>query len=588
LGTEPNSNFYRATFAFLPDGKTVAGLSNNYPDQNLHFWDITTGKETRQIDNDQPFNSMAISPDGTLVALGSNQRVEVWDLASGDDVKAFPGPQNIFFQALAFSADGRVLAAASSDAIRVWEMASGQERLTIRLRATPPANNFMFRGGMPSGFASLAFSADGAVLAAAGGTGGISPTGMQMASDTAIRLWNLRSGQELPPLVGHQGQVSCLVFTPDGKRLLSLDSTGTKLEWDARRISGPGPAKLRAPNESEMADLWDSLADADAFQTYRAIRLLSADPKRALAFLQTRLQPVPAGNTDQITQLIGDLQSQSGSVRRKAMAGLRKQGEAALGALSEAAKNPQAFNFNQNLGMMLNKLEMIYNTPERQRASKAVKVLEQIGTREAEELLQKLAKGAAGTRLTTAAKDALGRLKARPAADKAAIPEPKVLWDDLTGEGQKAFQAIIRLASQPDKTVPWLREQVKPIQAPDPKKIEELVAALDHSDFHTRQKAMTELDKLGEAAEPALKKALASPTPLEAKKRVQQLLSRLDQRNLSPAQLRQSRALEVLEQIGSPEARQLLQELAQGAAAARITRDARASLARLEKRGTGK
>lgn len=52
----------------------------------------------------------------------------------------------------------------------------------------------------------------------------------------------------------------------------------------------------------------------------------------------------------------------------------------------------------------------------------------------------------------------------------------------------------------------------------------------------------------------------------------------------SPVQLQLLRAVEVLEQIDTPEARRLLAELAQGAAAARLTQEAKAALERLEKR----
>jgi len=46
------------------------------------------------------------------------------------------------------------------------------------------------------------------------------------------------------------------------------------------------------------------------------------------------------------------------------------------------------------------------------------------------------------------------------------------------------------------------------------------------------------------------------------------------------------RALEVLEQVGTPEARQVLTTLATGAPHARLTREAKAALDRLSKRAS--
>ena len=52
----------------------------------------------------------------------------------------------------------------------------------------------------------------------------------------------------------------------------------------------------------------------------------------------------------------------------------------------------------------------------------------------------------------------------------------------------------------------------------------------------------------------------------------------------SPNSMQRVRAIEALEYIGTPEARNLLLDLSRGAPGARVTREAAASLNRLEKR----
>ena len=74
--------------------------------------------------------------------------------------------------------------------------------------------------------------------------------------------------------------------------------------------------------------------------------------------------------------------------------------------------------------------------------------------------------------------------------------------------------------------------------------------------------------------------ALPSAKSAEMRQAVQRLLDRLDEPTSEV--LRTIRALEVLEHIATPAARELLAELAKGAPGARLTDEAKASLARLK------
>ncbi|MCX7707201.1 MAG: hypothetical protein N2204_04255 [Anaerolineae bacterium] len=63
-------------------------------------------------------------------------------------------------------------------------------------------------------------SADGQVLAASG-------------EDGQIHLWDVRAGTRLAVLVGHTSWVKTLIFTPDGRQLLSASYDGTIRVWSA-------------------------------------------------------------------------------------------------------------------------------------------------------------------------------------------------------------------------------------------------------------------------------------------------------------------------------------------------------------------
>src|SRR5262249_54350371 len=106
-----------------------------------------------------------------------------------------------------------------------------------------------------------------------------------------------------------------------------------------------------------------------------------------------------------------------------------------------------------------------------------------------------------------------------------------------------------------------------------------LIADLDHKVFEQRQKASDELEKLGEAVEPALKKALDGKPALEVRQRIDSLLEKIKG---SQAERRQeTRAVDVLELMRTPDTRQRLIELSKGRNEAGLTRAAAAALERL-------
>ena len=104
-----------------------------------------------------------------------------------------------------------------------------------------------------------------------------------------------------------------------------------------------------------------------------------------------------------------------------------------------------------------------------------------------------------------------------------------------------------------------------------------LLADLDSDSFEIRAASMKRLKELSFQAEPALRAALNVKPSLEQRRRIEELLAAA-RPPPTPEELRQLRALIVLERIGSPEARRLLKDAAKGPSSARLTRQARAAL----------
>ncbi len=159
--------------------------------------------------------------------------------------------------------------------------------------------------------------------------------------------------------------------------------------------------------------------------------------------------------------------------------------------------------------------------------------------------------------------------------------ELDALWADLAGaDAVKAYRSITALRAAPQQSVPFLKAHLRPVPAVDAQRVARLIADLDDERFAVRDKASADLAKLGDLAEPFLRKTLEGKPSPEVRRRAQTILEGLH-RALSAEPLREVRAVELLEQIGTPSARTVLAALAEGAAGARLTREAKATLRRL-------
>jgi len=191
--------------------------------------------------------------------------------------------------------------------------------------------------------------------------------------------------------------------------------------------------------------------------------------------------------------------------------------------------------------------------------------------------------GADGVILWNLARDE----KPLPPDFKLSAKELESRWADLaSNDGGKAYTAMRLLRADPPRSLPFLQKHLTPKDAgPDPKKVKQLIADLDADEFKKRESAAKELEDLGEAVEPALREALAAKPSLEVTRRLERLLKRLEEQRqtLTAEQQRDVRAVRVLEQVGTPEAKKLLGALSKKASGWWVKREARAALDRLGK-----
>ncbi|HEY2466918.1 MAG TPA: caspase family protein [Terracidiphilus sp.] len=248
LRTLAGPSFPVYAIAFSPDGHILAGSAEN----TIKLWDVTSGGEVRILaGHTNEVHSVAVSPDGdTLASGGVGSSITLWDLTSGSLLRTLTSHSSIV-DAVAFSPDGRILASAGLGAndvnIELWDATSGRA-----LRTLASGKDWVF---------SVAFSPDGRTLASAG-------------MDANIELWDVASGRQLHVLAGHSTIVDSVVFSPDGRTLASgsRDNTiklwsvasGSELhtlaghtDWVYSVAFSPDGRSLASGSRDTLVKLWD-------------------------------------------------------------------------------------------------------------------------------------------------------------------------------------------------------------------------------------------------------------------------------------------------------------------------------------------
>jgi RNA polymerase sigma factor (sigma-70 family) len=218
LGTVRFRHGLPITFlAFTADGKRLV----SHGVDGVRVWDRNNGKPLAHYapDSGDFGGAIDLSPDGKLVAVapgGQSKPLELRDADSGRLVGALPSKNSLHVR---FSPDGKRLAAAANypGGVELWDIATRKQ-----VRA--------WRADPPQFVEHLVFSADGRRLLTAD-------------SDKRLRLWDVETGRQLQafPYQREHG-----VLSPDGKVVAALEA-------NEKREPSPGVVEWIA-----AISLWDA------------------------------------------------------------------------------------------------------------------------------------------------------------------------------------------------------------------------------------------------------------------------------------------------------------------------------------------
>ena len=105
-------------------------------------------------------------------------------------------------------------------------------------------------------------------------------------------------------LTARSGAVRILGFTPDGTRLLTASPDHTILVWDVRLQSLPLPDAIK--RETKATKLWDMMCTGKADEAYQAMARFAAEPPAAVKMAKLRLKPALSSDEETAATRLAD------------------------------------------------------------------------------------------------------------------------------------------------------------------------------------------------------------------------------------------------------------------------------------------
>jgi RNA polymerase sigma factor (sigma-70 family) len=600
--------------AVSPDGSMLAvqfGTSIHGPEPATKFFSMATGQEPISFRLPSgSARSISFSSDGKTLLRGDEHGIREWDPVAGKLVREIPGPAEY---PPVWSADRHRLATHSSCAVLLVDSTTGR-----------PVCPELIEGGHTDAVWTIIVSPDGKRIATAG-------------VEQDVRVWAADTGRPLCRVHTRGMGNRCVAFLADSKSFITIaDDWVTPVVREAD--SGRELRRFAFPKELVKKVIIRELRLSPDFKILSAFAspVIFSRKEHSIRWDVASgkvLETVEAENPlDEMMLFSGDADARDDRwhVRRgmvshdlvKGSVAVIPPNETPLGPptvfsddvrLVAVARTPRDGNNHdqERTSVVLFDLKALSKVAElptgaimRQAFSSDGRLLATAGRKEVViwdvmtglavrrfrdgQNMHKyaIAFHANGRRLITGHEDGtaiiwdIGR---RNIAKQLTAADSLAAWADLAQpDGAKGFAAVCRLADDPSRALVFLKDRLRPAAVPPADEVRKLVNDLGSANFQTRENAEKALRAFGDRVEAPLREALKVSTSAEAKRRIEAILAAFA--SLTPPDgetLRGIRAVWVLERIGTPDARQLLDDLAKGAETARLTRESKTALERL-------
>jgi hypothetical protein len=385
---------------FSPNGKALAifGATSKNPAKHLiQLWDVASLKERRRVVCEEDVEGVTFTSDSKRLMwnTGRDRSEQAAVLHSLDLTTGGEGPRlrlhAPFGGNFLLSPDDRTLIVSGE-----WTSLELKELATTKTRAIiKPCNLVPAPLGFSPHLQHILF----------------------VNHESFVQVFDAFTGQRLGNLQGHRGRITSLVMSPDGRWFATISNDTTVLIWDTEAVLAKMRGTPMKVTGQELHQLWADLAGEDAVKAYRAIGRLTRAPEQAVAWVRQHLRPAKAVDDKRLERLLADLDRKEFRVRDQARREIERMGDLAHSALEKVLAGQPSLEVRKRVERLMEKYALP-QSPEARQAVRAVELLEHINSHEARGVLEGLARGAPGARVTREAKTAVERQARRGATNR--------------------------------------------------------------------------------------------------------------------------------------------------------------------------
>ena len=218
------------TVAITPDNSLI--LANS--EDNIKVWDAANGEEVATLSgHTAEVDYITVTYDRRRIVSGSCNEVKIWEVGSWQEISTVWEKKGQIAAVALSPNDGHIVCGETDGIIRVWDIYENKETEVLSSHTTR--------------IPVFAFTPDGQFLLSA-------------SDDRTICIWDIRTGQLVTTLSGHVGPVNALSVTPDGQHAISGSEDGTVRIWnigsgqEVALLGVPVQEKDPVPNGDENSD----------------------------------------------------------------------------------------------------------------------------------------------------------------------------------------------------------------------------------------------------------------------------------------------------------------------------------------------